>query len=101
MSISQSKNKVIREITPLSDRDFFYIADRSKSEFTYPIHSHQEVELNFTEHAAGVRRIVGDSVEIMGDYDLVLIASKNLEHVWEELFSLSLQEYTTELRGKR
>lgn len=84
MSISQSKNKVIREITPLSDRDFFYIADRSKSEFTYPIHSHQEVELNFTEHAAGVRRIVGDSVEIMGDYDLVLIASKNLEHVWEQ-----------------
>ena len=84
MSISQSKNKVIREVTPLSDRDFFYIADRSKSEFTYPIHSHQEVELNFTEHAAGVRRIVGDSVEIMGDYDLVLIASKNLEHVWEQ-----------------
>jgi AraC-like DNA-binding protein len=84
MSISQSKNKVIREITPLSDRDFFYIADRSKSEFTYPIHSHHEVELNFTEHAAGVRRIVGDSVEIMGDYDLVLIASKNLEHVWEQ-----------------
>lgn len=84
MFISQSKNKVIREVTPLSDRDFFYIADRSKSEFTYPIHSHQEVELNFTEHAAGVRRIVGDSVEIMGDYDLVLIASKNLEHVWEQ-----------------
>ena len=84
MSISQSKNKVITEVTPLSDRDFFYIADRSKSEFTYPIHSHQEVELNFTEHAAGVRRIVGDSVEIMGDYDLVLIASKNLEHVWEQ-----------------
>ena len=84
MSILQSKNKVIREVTPLSDRDFFYIADRSKSEFTYPIHSHQEVELNFTEHAAGVRRIVGDSVEIMGDYDLVLIASKNLEHVWEQ-----------------
>ncbi|MDO4735543.1 MAG: AraC family transcriptional regulator, partial [Bacteroidia bacterium] len=84
MSISHSKSKVIREVTPLSDRDFFYIADRSKSEFTYPIHSHQEVELNFTEHAAGVRRIVGDSVEIMGDYDLVLIASKNLEHVWEQ-----------------
>ena len=79
-----NKDKVIREITPLSDKDFFYIADRSKSEFTYPIHSHQEVELNFTEHAAGVRRIVGDSVEIMGDYDLVLIASKNLEHVWEQ-----------------
>ena len=29
-----NKDKVIREITPLSDKDFFYIADRSKSEFT-------------------------------------------------------------------
>ena len=101
MSISQSKNKVIREVTPLSDRDFFYIADRSKSEFTYPIHSHQEVELNFTEHAAGVRRIVGDSVEIMGDYDLVLIASKNLEHVWEqhECRSERVREITIQFSG--
>ncbi|MEG0519153.1 MAG: AraC family transcriptional regulator [Bacteroidales bacterium] len=79
-----SNEKAIREITPLSERDFFYIADRSKSEFTYPIHSHAEFELNFTERAAGVRRIVGDSVEVIGDYDLVLIASKDLEHVWEQ-----------------
>lgn len=76
--------KVIREITPLSEKDFFYIADRSKSEFTYPIHSHAEFELNFTERAAGVRRIVGDSIEVIGNYDLVLIASKDLEHVWEQ-----------------
>ncbi len=76
--------KVIREITPLSDSDCLYIADRSKSEFTYPIHSHAECELNFTEHAAGVKRIVGDSAEIIGDYDLVLITSKDLEHVWEQ-----------------
>ncbi len=76
--------KVIREITPLSDSDCLYIADRSKSEFTYPIHSHAECELNFTEHAAGVKRIVGDSAEIIEDYDLVLITSKDLEHVWEQ-----------------
>lgn len=81
---AKQKQKVIREITPLSDRDCFYIADRSKSEFTYPIHSHAEFELNFTENAAGVRRIVGDSVEVIGDYDMVLIASKDLEHVWEQ-----------------
>ncbi len=76
--------KAIREITPLSEKDFFYIADRSKSEFTYPIHSHAEYELNFTERASGVRRIVGDSVSVIGEYDLVLIASKDLEHVWEQ-----------------
>jgi AraC-like DNA-binding protein len=36
------------------------------------------------EHASGVRRIVGDSNEIVGEYDLVLITSPDLEHVWEQ-----------------
>ena len=80
----ESENSIIREITPLSDRDCFYIADRKKTEFTYPIHCHAEYELNFTEHATGVKRIVGDSAEIIGDYDLVLITAKELEHVWEQ-----------------
>ena len=30
-------NQIIREITPLSDKDCFYIAERYKTEFTYPI----------------------------------------------------------------
>ena len=60
------------------------IAERYKTEFTYPIHNHSEFELNFTEKAAGVRRIVGDSSEVIGDYDLVLITGKDLEHVWEQ-----------------
>lgn len=80
----QYNNEIIREITPLSDKDCFYIADRYKKEFTYPIHTHMEYELNFTINAAGVRRIVGDDVEIIGDYDLVLITSEDLEHVWEQ-----------------
>ncbi len=75
---------IIREITPLSDKDCFYIADRRKTRFTYPIHCHKEFELNFVEHAAGVRRIVGDSVELTSEYDLVLIASSDLEHCWEQ-----------------
>jgi AraC-like DNA-binding protein len=33
-------NQIIREITPLSDKDCFYIAERYKTEFTYPIHNH-------------------------------------------------------------
>ncbi len=80
----ENQNFIMREITPLSERDCFYIADRRKSEFTYPIHCHTEYELNFVENAAGVRRVVGDSVEVIGDYDLVLITGKNLEHVWEQ-----------------
>jgi AraC-like DNA-binding protein len=65
-------------------KDVLYIADRRKKEFTYPIHNHEVFELNFVEHAAGVRRIVGDSSEVIGDYDLVLITSPQLEHVWEQ-----------------
>ena len=80
----ENQNYIMREITPLSERDCFYIADRRKTEFTYPIHCHAEYELNFTEHASGVRRVVGDSAEIIGDYDLVLITGKELEHVWEQ-----------------
>lgn len=82
--MSTPTSDIIREITPLSDKDCFYIAERYKTQFTYPIHSHMEYELNFTEKAAGVRRIVGDSVEIIGDYDLVLITGQQLEHVWEQ-----------------
>jgi AraC-like DNA-binding protein len=31
-----------------------------------------------------VRRIVGDSVEEIGDYELVLLGGEELEHVWEQ-----------------
>ena len=72
---------LMREVTPLSGADCFYIADRYKKEFTYPIHCHEESELNFTSHSSGVKRIVGDSVEVIGEFDLVLITGKELEHV--------------------
>ena len=71
--------RIIHEITPLMGKDVLYIADRHKKEFTYPIHNHSVYELNFVENAKGVRRIVGDSQEVIGDYDLCLITSPDLE----------------------
>lgn len=55
-------------------------------------------ELNFVENAKGVRRIVGDSQEVIGDYDLCLITSPNLEHVWEqnECHSDDIREITVQ-----
>lgn len=90
------EGRVIREITPLMGKDSLYIADRRKKEFTYPIHNHEAFELNFVEHASGVRRIVGDSNEVVGEYDLVLITSPDLEHVWEQntCTSESIREVT-------
>ncbi len=77
-------SEVLTEITQLSELDCFHIVDRHKTEFTYPLHRHREFELNFVEHGAGVKRIVGDSMETIGEYDLALIGAENLEHVWED-----------------
>ena len=90
--------RIIHEITPLMDQDVLYIADRHKKEFTYPIHNHSVYELNFVENAKGVRRIVGDSQEVIGDYDLCLITSPDLEHVWEqnECHSDDIREITVQ-----
>lgn len=76
--------KVFTEITRLSEKDCFYIVERHKTEFTYPLHQHKEFELNFIENGRGVRRIVGDSVEEIGDYELVLLGGEDLQHVWEQ-----------------
>ena len=76
--------KVLREITSITDNDCFYIVERHKSEFTWPIHCHDVFELNFIERGRGVRRVVGDSIEEIGDFELTLITGGGLEHVWEQ-----------------
>ena len=75
--------KIITEITPLTEHDSFYVMDHKKDHYDYPLHKHEEVELTFMENCTGVHRVVGDSIEICGQYDLVLIGS-NLEHAWEQ-----------------
>ena len=89
------------EITRLSEKDCFYIVERHKTEFTYPIHQHKEFELNFIERGKGVRRIVGDSVEEIGDYELVLLGGEDLEHVWEQgsCTSKDIREITVHFSG--
>jgi AraC-like DNA-binding protein len=52
--------------------------------------------LNYIENAPGVKRVVGDSIEIIGNYDLTLITGEDLEHVWEqhECESKNIREIT-------
>lgn len=71
-----------REITPLSPEDSFLVFDRVKDEFDFPIHFHPEFELNFISNGRGVRRIVGDHMEEIGELELVMVGS-NLSHGWE------------------
>ncbi|WP_373518177.1 AraC family transcriptional regulator [Pricia sp.] len=74
---------VHREITPLTSQDCFLVFDRTKEIFTFPIHFHPEIELNFIENGKYVRRVVGDSLEEIGDLELVLVGS-GLVHGWEQ-----------------
>ena len=94
------ETRVLREITPLGDNDFMYVADRRKKEFDYPIHVHDVLEMNFVANAAGAKRVVGDCSEVIGDLDLVLITSPDLEHVWEqhECKSEDIHEVTVQFR---
>ena len=73
--------KILREITPLTQSDCFSLFSRSKREFDFPLHFHEEFELNFIRNAGGAKRIIGDHVEEIGDTELVLVGP-NLQHGW-------------------
>jgi len=80
--MQKNNGNIIREITPLTEEDCLYVVSRYKHGFEFPVHYHTEYELNYMEGAAGAERVVGDSIETVGDYDLVLIGSSELEHGW-------------------
>lgn len=46
---------LIIEIPPISDKDCYYIQERYKPCFNYPLPGHDAYELNFVEHCAGAR----------------------------------------------
>ena len=73
---------MLKEITPLTSSDCFTIFTRTKSEFNFPLHYHEELELNLVINAKGARRIVGSVMEEIDDIDLVLVGS-NLPHAWK------------------
>jgi len=52
-----------------------------KSEFNFPLHYHEELELNFIMNGKGAKRVAGDHIAEIDDLELVLPGS-NLPHVW-------------------
>ncbi|HEY4111376.1 AraC family transcriptional regulator [Puia sp.] len=72
---------IIREITPLTQNDCFTIFSRVKRDFSFPLHYHEELELNLIINAKGARRIVGDHIDTIEDMELVLVGP-NLYHAW-------------------
>ena len=81
LTIAYMNTNIIREITPLTQNDCFTIFSRVKKEFTFPLHYHEELELNLIVNGKGARRIVGDHIDTIDDLELVLVGP-NLYHAW-------------------
>lgn len=88
---------ILKESPPLTKADCFSIYARYKTEFNFPVHYHEEYELNFIENAKGVRRVVGSSMEEIDNYELVLVGP-NIPHAWftykcksEAIFEVTIQ----------
>ncbi len=74
-------SELLREITPLTQHDCFTIFSRVKTGFDFPLHYHEEFELNFIENAKGARRVIGDHMQEIDDLELVMVGP-NLQHGW-------------------
>lgn len=75
-------DNILREIIPLTPGDCFTIFTRVKSDFDFPLHSHEEIELNFISNGKGARRVIGDHIGLVDDLELVMVGP-NLPHVWD------------------
>ena len=75
------KQEIMREITPLTQSDCFTLFSRTKKKFDFPLHYHEEFELNLIVNAKGAKRIVGDHIDVIDDLELVLVGP-NLYHAW-------------------
>jgi AraC-like DNA-binding protein len=64
---------ILKESPPLTKADCFSLYARYKTEFNFPVHYHEEYELNFIENARGVRRVVGS-------YELTIQFHRDLFH---------------------
>jgi AraC-like DNA-binding protein len=73
--------EIMREIIPLTKNDCFTIFSRTKTGFDFPLHQHDEFELNLILNAPNAQRIIGDHISDIGDAELVLIGP-NLQHGW-------------------
>ena len=88
---------ILKESPPLTKADCFSLYARYKTEFNFPVHYHEEYELNFIENAKGVRRVVGSSMEEIDSLELVLVGP-NIPHAWftykctsESIFEITIQ----------
>lgn len=73
--------EILREIIPLTESNCFTIFAREKTKFDFPLHYHEDMELNLILDAPGAQRIIGDHIGEINDKELVLVGP-NLTHGW-------------------
>ena len=90
-------NQILHEIIPLTENDCYTIFSRHKNDFDFPLHSHEEYELNFIMHGKGVKRYIGDHISEIGEIELVLVGPY-LPHCWlgkvsgkNQIFEITIQ----------
>jgi len=75
------KDHLLKEIIPLTHSDCFTVFSRLKTNFDFPLHCHEEFEINMILNAKNAQRVVGDHIAEIDDVELVLVGA-NLQHGW-------------------
>lgn len=72
---------ILKEITPLGENDLFIANHWPDNQMDFPLHFHEDYELNLTLHIRG-KRTVGNLVEDFTEQDLVII-NPNVLHCYK------------------
>ena len=97
-------SRIVREITPVSNDDFFVLLNHLNAKFDFPVHYHPEYELNLVLNSKG-KRIIGDSIQEFESSDMVL-TGPNTPHAWtgdhksKDAHVMTLQFHTDFLSDK-
>ncbi len=78
------ENRYFLQNPTITEEECCHISENYKTDFIFNSHQHTDFELIFIENGAGLRRIVGDSMEYIDNYELILICENKLEHLWEK-----------------
>ena len=90
--------KIMREVTPVSNEDLFVVLNHYNAKFDFPVHFHPEYEINLVLNSKG-KRIIGDSILDYSSPDLVFIGP-NTPHAWTgNVNNLNAQVVTIQFDG--
>lgn len=76
-------NTVLHESVPITKKDCLIVFNRQQKKFDFPVHFHNEYEINLLIHAQGATRYIGEHRGVISNVELVMVGP-NLVHGWED-----------------